>query len=144
MNNTTTSTAAPASAPAANQSGGMLASLAPILLMVLCFYFLIMRPQQKREAKRQALVNSAKRGDRVLTSSGIIGIVHKLVNDKEVSLEIAEGVRIKIVKSAIVDILEKTKNEAATESAEEVTPIIDSKAAKIAKSKAKKSEDSKA
>jgi len=74
--------------------------------MLLAFYFLLMRPQQKREAKRRELINSAKRDDRVLTSSGIVGRIHKVLNEKEISLEISDGVRIRILKTAVSEILE--------------------------------------
>jgi preprotein translocase subunit YajC len=79
----------------------------PIALMILVFYFLIMRPQQKREAKRRELVNSVKKGDHVLISSGIIGTLHKIINDKEVSLEISDGVYVRILKNSIVEVFEK-------------------------------------
>ena len=88
-------------------SPGLIGTFAPMMLMLLAFYFLLMRPQQKREAKRRELVNSAKKDDKVLTSSGIIGKVHKFISAKEVSLEIAEGVRIRILPTSIVEILDK-------------------------------------
>jgi preprotein translocase subunit YajC len=69
-----------------------------------------MRPQQKREAKRRELINSIKKGDRVLTSCGIIGVAHKIVSEKEVSLEISENVRIRILRSSITEILEKNSD----------------------------------
>jgi preprotein translocase subunit YajC len=102
----TTKTVAP-SAPNQQAQPGLLGSMAPIILMMLVFYLLIMRPQQKKEAKRRALVNSVKKGDKILTASGIIGVLHKIVNDKEVSLEISENVRIRVLKSAITDVLGK-------------------------------------
>ncbi|MDR2158162.1 MAG: preprotein translocase subunit YajC [Holosporaceae bacterium] len=105
MTNTQTTTTSPATT--VQQQPSLLGSLTPILLMVLVFYFLIMRPQQKREAKRRNLVNSVKRGDRVLLSSGIIGILHKIIGEKEVSLEVSENVRIRVLKNSIAEILEK-------------------------------------
>jgi preprotein translocase subunit YajC len=103
----TTTTAPDNHAAAQPQAGGLLGSLTPILLMVLAFYFLIMRPQQKREAKRRELINSVKRGDKVVTTGGILGTVHKIVGEKEVSLEISEGVRIRILKNYVSEVVEK-------------------------------------
>jgi preprotein translocase subunit YajC len=94
-------------APAGGQQQGLMGAFTPIILMLLAFYFLIIRPQQKREDKRQDLVKSIKKGDKILMASGIIGILHKVVNEKEISLEISENVRIRMLKSAIADVLEK-------------------------------------
>jgi preprotein translocase subunit YajC len=87
------------------QSGSLVGALAPIVLVILVFYFLIIRPQQKREAKTRELINSIKKGDKVVTSSGIIGVIHKVVGDKELSLEISENVRIRVLKNAVTQIL---------------------------------------
>ena len=105
MNNTQTTTSVP------NQQGApqpsVIGSFAPLLLIVLAAYFLMIRPQQKREAKKKEMLSGLKKGDRAVTASGIIGTVHKVVSDDEVSFEIAEGVRIRILKGAITDLLDK-------------------------------------
>ena len=81
-----------------------------------------MRPQQKRDAKRREMINAVKRGDKVVLTSGIIGTIHKIVNDREISLEISEEVRIRVLKSSISDILDKSadigKDEAEIEGKE--------------------------
>ena len=74
----------------------------PILLIVL-FYFLMIRPQQRRMKQHQAMLAALKRGDQVVLSSGIIGKVVR-VEDKEVGLEIATGVTVKVVKGMISDV----------------------------------------
>lgn len=96
----------------------LVGSLTPIALMVLVFYFLIMRPQQKREAKRRELINSLKKGDRIVTSGGIMGTVHKLIDEQEISLEVSDGVNIKVLKTSIIDVVKKpdTKKVAKQES----------------------------
>lgn len=105
----TTTTATTGTSATHQQAGGasVLGSIAPLLLMLVAFYFLLMRPQQKREAKRREMINSVKRGDRVVLTSGIIGTIHKIVNDCEISLEISENVRIRILKNAISDLMGK-------------------------------------
>ena len=102
--------------------GGVFGSIAPLLLMLVAFYFLLVRPQQKRDAKRREMINAVKRGDKVVLTSGIIGTIHKIINDREISLEISEEVRIRVLKTSISDILDKStdigKNEAEIEGKE--------------------------
>ena len=74
----------------------------PILLIVL-FYFLLIRPQQRRMKQHREMVNAVKRGDQVVLSSGIIGKVSK-VEDAEVQVEIAPGVNVKVVRAMISDV----------------------------------------
>ncbi len=88
----------------------MLHSMLPIFLIMIVFYFLMMRPQQKREAKKRQMISNLKKGDQIVTLGGIIGIVHKVLNNNEISLEIAEGVRIRVLKTSIGDVLEKSKS----------------------------------
>lgn len=74
----------------------------PILLIVL-FYFLMIRPQQRRMKQHQTMLAALKRGDQVVLSSGIMGKIVR-VEDKEVGLEIASGVTVKVVKGMISDV----------------------------------------
>ena len=105
MTNTQTTTSIPTQQGMPNHS--VIGSFAPLLLMILAFYFLMIRPQQKREAKKKEMLSGLRKGDKAVTASGIIGTVHKVVSDDEVSFEVAEGVRIRILKSAIVNLLDK-------------------------------------
>ena len=106
MNNTQTTTSVPNQQGAPVQS--VIGSFAPILLMILAFYFLMIRPQQKREAKKKEMLSKLRKGDKIVTASGIIGTVHKVISEDEVSLEIAEGVRIRILKSAVTNLIDKS------------------------------------
>lgn len=106
MNNTQTTTSVPNQQGAPVQS--VIGSFAPILLMILAFYFLMIRPQQKREAKKKEMLSKLRKGDKVVTASGIIGTVHKVISEDEISFEIAEGVRIRILKSAVTNLLDKS------------------------------------
>ncbi len=74
--------------------------LVPFIPMIAIFYFLIWRPQQKREKARQGFISQLKRGDEVVTSTGIFGRVEGLT-DQFVTLEISDGVRVKMLRSAI-------------------------------------------
>ena len=93
--------------------GGMqeaLVQFAPLIILFALFYFLMIRPQQKRQKEHQAQVKAVKRGDTVVMSSGVIGKVSR-VDETEVQLEIATGVTIKVVKSMIADV--RTRGEPA-------------------------------
>ncbi|MEW5687812.1 MAG: preprotein translocase subunit YajC [Pseudomonadota bacterium] len=86
----------------------------PILLIVL-FYFLMIRPQQKRMKQHQTMLSNLKRGDQVVLSSGMLGKVVR-VEDKEVGLEIATGVTVKVVKGMISDVRSKGEPAPANDS----------------------------
>ena len=72
-------------------------SFAPLVLIFVVFYFLLIRPQQKRMKQHKEMLSAIRRGDRVVTSGGIIGTVHKVVNNDELILEIADGVISSVV-----------------------------------------------
>jgi preprotein translocase subunit YajC len=76
------------------------AQMVPLIAMVAIFYFLILRPQQKREKQRQGFISALKRGDEVVLSSGMLGRVEGLT-DQVITLEIADGVRVKVLRSSI-------------------------------------------
>jgi preprotein translocase subunit YajC len=130
-NNTATqaTTATPATTgicpPSAGHTG-LLGSLTPMLLILAAFYFLLMRPQQKKDAKRREMINAVKRDDKVLTTAGIICKVHKILNEKEVVLEVAEGVRMRFLKSAISEILEKGAEIGADEAKAGASAVVES------------------
>ena len=97
--------------PAYAQAGGAqrdfdLISLMPLLLIFVVFYFLLIRPQQKKMKQHRELISALKRGDRVLTAGGIIGSVVK-VEDAELLVEIAKDVRVRVARSTISDVLSK-------------------------------------
>jgi len=84
----------------------IMTSMMPMLLILAVFYFLIIRPQNKRIQEHRHLINNLKKGDKIITSGGIIGKVKKIINDDEVSVEIAEGIDVHIVRSTIASIKE--------------------------------------
>jgi len=90
-------------------STDMLMSLVPFVLIFVIMWFLIIRPQQKRVKSHQELLKNVRRGDTVVTAGGIVGKVSKVVDDAEVEVEIAEGVRVRLVKGMITDV--RTKSE---------------------------------
>ena len=84
-------------------------SLAPLVLIFVVFYFLLIRPQQQKMKQHRALLGAIRRNDRVLTGGGIIGTVTKVVSDSELIVEIAEGVRVRIARGTVSDVLSRTE-----------------------------------
>lgn len=102
----------------ANAGGGGfdVMSLLPIVLIFVVFYFLLLRPQQKKMKQHQELLSNLRRGDKVVTSGGIIGTVSKLVTDNEVMIEVDDNVRVRVVKSMITEVLTKSEPVASPSS----------------------------
>ena len=91
-------------------SGGFdVMQFAPIIFLFIVFYFLLIRPQQKKMKEHQAMISGIRRGDRVVTNGGIIGTVVKIVDDQEVQLEIDEGVRVRVLRSMISNLISKSE-----------------------------------
>ncbi len=86
--------------------GGGLIGLWPIILIFVIFYFLLIRPQQKRQKEHQKMLESLRKGDRVLTSGGIYGTVVG-VKDDVVVVKIAENVKVELAKSAVSHIVSR-------------------------------------
>lgn len=86
--------------------------LVPTILIIGIMYFLMIRPQQKRMKEHRELIAGIKRGDTVVTSGGIIGKVAK-VDENEVQVEVAEGVKIKVVRSTVSEVRGKGEGGAA-------------------------------
>jgi preprotein translocase subunit YajC len=82
----------------------LMTSVVPLVLVFVIMYFLILRPQQKRAKQHQEMVKNLRRGDNVITSGGLVGKVTKVVDDDQVEVEIADGVRVRQVKSMIADV----------------------------------------
>ena len=88
------------------------AQFIPLILIFAIMYFLMIRPQQKRVKQHREMVAAVKKGDHVVTSGGIIGKVAS-VRDEELEVEIATGVRVRVVRSTVSQVLNKTEPVAA-------------------------------
>ncbi len=91
----------------------MIGFLLPLVAMIGIFYFLVMRPQQKRMKEHQAMVSNLKRGDTIVTNGGLIGKVKKVVDEKEALVEFADGVSIKVLKDMVATV--RVKGEPVTD-----------------------------
>ena len=86
-----------------------LESFIPLILIFLIMYFLLIRPQQKKLKEHQAMVAALRRGDQVITQGGLIGKVTKVRDDREVDVEIAQGVIVRVVRHTITSVVSKTE-----------------------------------
>ena len=88
-------------------STDMITSLLPFVLIFVIMYFLILRPQQKRVKQHAEMVKNVRKGDTVITSGGLVGRVTKVVDDDQVEIEVADGVRVRQMRSMVSDVRAK-------------------------------------
>ncbi len=88
-------------------SPDLLYQLLPFVLIFVIMYFLILRPQQKRAKQHQDMVKNLRRGDMLTTSGGLVGKVTKVIDDDYVEVEIADGVRVRQVRSMVAEVRSK-------------------------------------
>lgn len=86
--------------------GSLLDMLLPLGLILLIFYFLLIRPQQKRLKQHRAMIEAIRRGDTVVTSGGLIGKVTKVADD-ELQVELGEGMRVRVVRGTVAEVRSK-------------------------------------
>jgi preprotein translocase subunit YajC len=99
----------PAYAQAAGGGFGGMESLLPLVLIFVVFYFLLIRPQQKKQKAHREMLGNLHRGDRIVTSGGLIGKISRIPNDSELVVEIAEGVKVRVMRGMISDVMAKTE-----------------------------------
>lgn len=99
-----------------------LTSILPLVLIFVVFYFLLIRPQQKKQKEHKAMLSALRRGDKVVTGGGIIGTVAKVKGEEEVEVEIAPEVKIRVLRGTIQSVIsrpepagDKSSNEGAEE-----------------------------
>ncbi|MEM1352050.1 MAG: preprotein translocase subunit YajC [Pseudomonadota bacterium] len=86
-----------------------IAQFVPLILIFLIMYLLLIRPQQKKMKEHQAMVAALRRGDQVITQGGVVGKVLKVKDEGELELEIAEGVKIRVIQNTIASVVSKTE-----------------------------------
>jgi preprotein translocase subunit YajC len=87
--------------------GQGIAQFIPLILIFIIFYFFLIRPQQKRVKDHKVMVDSLKRGDEVITSGGIIGIVERVMEDDRIEVNLGENTKVQIIRSTITSLLKK-------------------------------------
>ena len=91
--------------------GSGIGQFIPLILIFVIFYFFLIRPQQKKVKDHKAMVEGLKRGDKVITSGGITGIVERLIDNDKIEVEIAENVKVEIVKATGIQALQSNPQE---------------------------------
>ena len=91
------------------EGGGGLGAFLPIILIFVVFYFLLIRPQQKKVKQHREMLNLVKRGDRVLTGGGIIGTVTRIKENDELVVEVADGVKVNVLRSTLSDVINRSE-----------------------------------
>lgn len=123
---------------AADGPGGFdIKALIPLVLFGAVFYFLLFRPQQKKAKDQQTMIAALRRGDRVVTQGGLFGVVSKLDNDGEITVEFAPDVQIKVLRAAVTAVVSKTEPVTlpAEDAGEAKSRVVKKPAAKTAKIK---------
>jgi preprotein translocase subunit YajC len=91
----------------------------PLVLIFVVFYFLLIRPQQQKQKQHRTMLDALRRGDRVVTGGGIIGTVNRVTSAEEVEVDIAQGVRVRVLRSTITSVVAKPDPGATREAANE-------------------------
>ncbi len=100
----------PAYAQAADGGMGGLAGLAPFVLIFIIFYFFLIRPQQKKVKEHKAMLDAIRRGDRIVTNGGIVGLVTKVLPDERaLMVEIADEIKVKVMRDMVANVVSKTE-----------------------------------
>ena len=86
-----------------------LSQFIPLILIFVIFYFFLIRPQQKKVKEHKAMVEGLKRGDKVITSGGISGTVERIIDDEKIEVEIADNVKVEIIKATGIQSLLNTQ-----------------------------------
>ena len=89
--------------------GSAFAQFLPLILIFAIMYFLLIRPQQKKVKEHQAMVSALRRGDQIVTQGGLIGKVTKVKDDNEIEVEVAEGVKVRVVRTTVAQVISKTE-----------------------------------
>ncbi len=101
----------PAYAQAAGGGADLVLNLLPFILIFVIMYFLIIRPQRQSAKQRDTMLAAVRRNDTIVTGGGVVGKVTKVVDDNEVEVEIAKGIKVRVMRAMIADV--RTKGEAS-------------------------------
>src|SRR6202012_2442359 len=107
----------PISGMLGGDSAGMITSFMPLILIIVIMYFLVLRPQQQKVKQHQAMIKALRRGDTVVTNGGMVAKVTKVVDDDYIEVEIADGVRVRQMRSMVTEVRAKgepVKDDAAS------------------------------
>jgi preprotein translocase subunit YajC len=105
-------------------TGSGIEAFLPLVLIFVVFYFLLIRPQQKKQKQHRETLGAIRRGDRVVTGGGIMGTVTKVIDDNEVMVEITDGVKVRVQRGLIASVLAKTEPVKPGNKGEKPVPAV--------------------
>ena len=109
----------PAYAQAAGEPTSAFGAFVPLILIFVIFYFLLIRPQQKKVKEHKLMLEAVRRGDRIVTNGGIVGLVTKVLSDERaLMVEIADNIKVKVMRDMVSNVLSKTEPVLAEKAAE--------------------------
>lgn len=108
-------TTAAAAAPAPGGASAFFVQVFPLVLIFVIFYFLLIRPQSRRMKQHRQMLTDLKKGDEVVTGGGLRARVTRLLDDSEVELEIAQGVKVRAVKTTITQVITPQQSKPAND-----------------------------
>ena len=100
---------------------GTMGQFLPLILIFVVFYFLLIRPQQKKAKAHREMLSALHRGDRIVTAGGLVGTITKVNSDTELTVEISDGVRVRVMRGMISDVMAKTEARDAANDSDEAT-----------------------
>ena len=92
----------------------------PLILIFAVFYFLLIRPQQRKVKQHKEMLSNLKRGDKIITSGGIIGTINKVADNRELTLEVSENIEIKIAPGMVADLYSMPESQKKDTSKQDV------------------------
>ena len=92
---------------------GALGSFLPLILIFVVFYFLLIRPQQKKQKAHREMLSALHRGDRIVTAGGLVGTITKILSETEITVEISEGVKVRVMRGMVSDVIARTEARTA-------------------------------
>jgi len=95
---------------------GALGSFLPLILIFVVFYFLLIRPQQKKQKTHREMLSALHRGDRIVTAGGLVGTITKILSDTEITVEISEGVKVRVMRGMVSDVIARKEARTADDS----------------------------
>ena len=98
-------------AQGAGGGSGFLIQIAPLVLIFAVFYFLLIRPQQKKMKDHRSMVAALSKGDKIVTAGGLMGTIAKIEDERIVSVEIAENIKVKVVRSTITEVISENSGK---------------------------------
>ena len=112
-------------AQGAGGGSDLFSALLPLVLIFAVFYFLLIRPQQRKMKLHREMLAAVRRGDKIITGGGVYGTVTKVVSDTEINVEIADGIKVRVARGTVAEVLKKPEPSRGTKKDEKASAAND-------------------